>query len=136
MQLFKQPSMAPTRSDIYSCFLVNNFLTHVVVGAGLLLNRWEDLPPTTNQAMHALATTYFGKMHHDDELIRYGGIWYGKALTGLSNDLGQADSAWSTSVLLSTVALTLYEVSTSYYITNLATRTNDPHELWPLRHMM
>ena len=109
-QFVMQPSIAPSRSDMYSAFLVNKFLTHVGVGAVPLLNAWNKLSPTTNDAVHALAISYFGKMHHDKELLQRGSVSYGKALASLSKDLAKVDAASSTSVLLSTFALTLYEV--------------------------
>lgn len=58
----------------------------------------------------ALAMAFYGRLHRQDEICQQGAVWYGKALRKLSRDLTDPNHVWSTSIVLSTATLAMYEV--------------------------
>ena len=53
---------------------------------------------------------FYGRLHRQDEICQQGAVWYGKALRKLSKDLTDPNHVWSTSIVLSTATLAMYEV--------------------------
>ncbi|MCJ1338537.1 hypothetical protein MMC09_003826 [Bachmanniomyces sp. S44760] len=81
------------------------------------VKRWvtDGLPangsPSMNPAaIKALATVYFGRKHHQDDLINQGAQHYSAALLNLSHDLQDPKSAYSQEVLDTSFILELYEI--------------------------
>lgn len=65
---------------------------------------------TTTQAVNALSSIYFGRMHHDINSINAGAISYGKTLPLLGRDL-KDPKAFTLSTLTNVLSLVIYEVS-------------------------
>lgn len=53
---------------------------------------------------------FYGRIHRQDEICQQGAVWYGKALRKLSRDLTDPNLVFSTSIVLSTATLAMYEV--------------------------
>jgi hypothetical protein len=61
--------------------------------------------------IHALATMYFGRVHHQKYITARGQDLYGQALISLNHDLQDTQSGLSLSVVTSAMVLELYEVN-------------------------
>lgn len=100
------------KQSIYYAFLVQKLLRHLDVGRKSILPAWDlgEISPTTEDCTKALALAFYGKYHQQPDIVQQGSVWYSKALSQLKQDLYDDQNALSISVLLSTIALTLYEV--------------------------
>lgn len=108
-------SLAAFQQPICVTFLVQNFLGHLDTGRKSLLPAWDvdNVSGTARASVNALALAFFGKAHHDQDIVLQGANCYGKALLKLAQDLDDRDAKWSPSVLLSSILLARYELVAS-----------------------
>lgn len=101
------------KETIYYTFLIHNLLRHLDIGRKSLLPAWDldDISGTTKDCTIALALAFYGRFHHQEDVSRQGAVCYGMALLELTQDLNDKHTSRSVSVLLSTIALFLYEVN-------------------------
>lgn len=115
MRIPFQLNLSAFQAPICVTFLVQNFLGHLDTGRKSLIPAWDvnNVSGTARDSVNALALTFFGKFHHQQNIIIQGVESYGKALRKLSNDLQDKDAMWSSSVLLSSILLARYELVAS-----------------------
>ena len=108
-------SLAAFQAPICVTFLVQNFLGHLDTGRKSLLPAWDvdNVSGTARESVNALAMAFFGKAHHQQNIVQEGAECYGKALRKLANDLNDSNAMWSSSVLLSSILLARYELVAS-----------------------
>ena len=108
-------NLSAFQAPICVTFLIQNFLGHLDTGKKSLLPAWDvnNVSGTARDSVNALALTFFGKVHRQQNLIYQGGESYGKALRKLSHDLQDQNAMWSSSVLLSSILLARYELVAS-----------------------
>lgn len=108
-------NLAAFQAPICVTFLVQNFLGHLDTGRKSLLPAWDvdNVSGTARDSVHALALAFFGKAHHQQNIVLQGADWYGKALRKLAHDLNDQNAMWSSSVLLSSILLARYELVAS-----------------------
>ena len=119
---FDQSSPVPTELDLSAfqepicvTFLVQNFLGQLDTGRKSLLPAWDvdNVAGTARSSINALALAFFGKAHHQQNIIDQGSDCYRKALRKLAHDLHDPQAMWSPSVLLSSILLARYELVAS-----------------------
>ena len=117
-----QTSPVPTGLDLSAfqepiclTFLVQNFLGQLDTGRKSLLPAWDvdNVAGTARTSINALALAFFGKAHHQQNIVDQGGDCYRKALRKLAHDLYDPHAMWSPSVLLSSILLARYELVAS-----------------------
>lgn len=108
-------SLAASKEPICVTFLVQNFLGHLDTGRKSLLPAWnvDNVSGTARDSVNALALAFFGKAHHQENIVQQGRQYYGKALRKLKDDLDNPNAIWSSSVLLSSMLLARYELVAS-----------------------
>lgn len=108
-------SLSAFQAPICVTFLVQNFLGHLDTGRKSLLPAWDvnNVSGTARVSVIALALTFFGKAHHQQNIIEQGADCYGKALLKLRHNLFDPNAMWSSSVLLSAILLARYELVAS-----------------------
>lgn len=108
-------SLSAFQEPICVTFLVQNFLGHLDTGRKSLLPAWDvnHVSGTARDSVNALALAFFGKAHHQQDIVVQGAECYGKALLKLRDDLDDHDAMWSSSVLLSSILLARYELVAS-----------------------
>ena len=108
-------TLAAFKEPICVTFLVQNFLGHLDTGNKSLLPAWDvnNVSGTARDSVHALALAFFGKAHHEENIVHQGAECYGKALLKLAHDLNDRNAQWSPSVLLSSILLARYELVAS-----------------------
>ncbi|KAM0801625.1 hypothetical protein BDR22DRAFT_820731 [Usnea florida] len=108
-------SLAAFKEPVCVTFLVQNFLGHLDTGNKSLLPAWDvnNVSGTARDSVHALALAFFGKAHHDENIVHQGAECYGKALLKLAHDLNDNGLRRSPSVLLSSILLARYELVAS-----------------------
>ena len=108
-------SLAAFKEPVCVTFLVQNFLGHLDTGNKSLLPAWDvnNVSGTARNSVHALALAFFGKAHHDENIVHQGAESYGKALLKLAHDLNDTNLRRSPSVLLSSILLARYELVAS-----------------------
>ena len=113
-------SISSFKSSIFFLFLEQNLLQHLEAGRKSILDVWEsdDVSLTVGECTKALAFAFYGKYHQCTDILEQAAVIYSRALRRLKRDLTDPDEAWSTSVIVSTIALILYEVR--YQLTNKA----------------
>lgn len=99
------------QDNVYHTYLVENFLKHIQIGRGSFVSAWESRSSTTEHSVGALAAAFYGRVQHQQRVSQQGAVLYGQALAKLAHDLNSNDTVWSVSVLLSIIALAVYEVS-------------------------
>lgn len=105
-------SLSAFQEPICVTFLVQNFLGHLDTGRKSLLPAWDvdNVSGTARDSVNALALAFFGKAHHQQNIVLQGAECYGKALFKLRHDLNDSNARWSPSVLLSSILLARYEL--------------------------
>ena len=108
-------SHAAFQEPICVTFLVQKFLGHLDTGRQSLLPAWnvDNVSGTARDSVNALALAFFGKAHHQQNIVIQGAECYGKALIKLARDLDDPNAKWSGSVLLSCILLARYELVAS-----------------------
>lgn len=108
-------NLSAFQAPICVTFLVQNFLGHLDTGRKSLLPAWDvdNVSGTARDSVYALALAFFGKAHHQQNIVHQGAERYGKALLKLSHDLNDPNAMWSSSVLLSSILLARYELVAS-----------------------
>ena len=108
-------NLSAFQEQISVTFLVQNFLGHLDTGRKSLLPAWDvnNVSGTARSSVHALALAFFGKAHHQQNIVDQGADCYGKALRKLRDDLNDEQAMWSSSVLLSSILLARYELVAS-----------------------
>ena len=108
-------NLSAFQAPICVTFLVQNFLGHLDTGRKSLLPAWDvdNVSGTARASVYALALAFFGKAHHQQNIVHQGADCYGKALLKLSHDLNDQNAMWSSSVLLSSILLARYELVAS-----------------------
>lgn len=106
---------AAFQEPICVTFLVQKFLMHLDTGKKSLLPAWnvDNVSGTARDSVNALALAFFGKAHHQHNIVYQGAECYGKALIKLAHDLDDPNAKWSASVLLSCILLARYELVAS-----------------------
>lgn len=77
-----------------------------------VLYRSEDPAGLSMTSLRALATTYFGKVHGQTDLMRRGGVFYTQALQGLRVQLQSPDQALEPDLLVAILCLGIHELVT------------------------
>ncbi len=108
-------NLSAFQAPICVTFLVQNFLGHLDTGRKSLLPAWDvdNVSGTARDSVNALALAFFGKAHHQQNIVEQGANCYGKALRKLAYDLNDQNAMWSSSVLLSSILLARYELVAS-----------------------
>ena len=108
-------SLAAFQEPICVTFLVQNFLGHLDTGNKSLMPAWDvnNVSGTARDSIHALALAFYGKAHHEENIVHQGAECYGKALLKLAHDLDDNKARRSSSVLLSSILLARYELVAS-----------------------
>ena len=108
-------SLAAFQEPICVTFLVQNFLGHLDTGNNSLMPAWDvnNVSGTARDSVHALALAFYGKAHHEENIVHQGAECYGKALLKLAHDLNDTKLQRSSSVLLSSILLARYELVAS-----------------------
>ncbi|CAD6575614.1 MAG: hypothetical protein ASARMPREDX12_007393 [Alectoria sarmentosa] len=108
-------NLSAFQAPICVTFLVQNFLGHLDTGRKSLLPAWDvdNVSGTARYSINALALAFYGKAHHQQNIIQQGAECYGKALLKLAHDLHDRNAMWSSSVLLSSILLARYELVAS-----------------------
>lgn len=102
--------LSPFQDNIQATFLIANYLSRSPFGRKTVLETWHTISPLDCPSRRALEATFFGRVHHRQDICETGSLWYGKALRKLARDLGDPEKMWSVSLLRSTVILTMHEV--------------------------
>lgn len=108
-------SLTAFQEPICVTFLVQNFLGHLDTGNKSLMPAWDvnNVSGTARESVHALALAFYGKAHHEENIVHQGAECYGKALLKLAHDLNDKKAQRSSSVLLSSILLARYELVAS-----------------------
>ena len=108
-------SLLAFQTPICVTFLVQNFLGHLDTGKKSLLPAWDvdNVSGTARESVCALALAFFGKAHHQPNIIDQGRGCYVNALKKLRHDLFDPNAMWSSPVLLSSILLARYELVSS-----------------------
>lgn len=108
-------NLSAFQAPICVTFLVQNFLGHLDTGRKSLLPAWDvdNVSGTARDSVYALALAFYGKAHHQQNIVHQGADRYGKALQKLAHDLNDPNAMWSSSVLLSSILLARYELVAS-----------------------
>ena len=106
-------SIATFQVSVFYIFLPEKLLRHLEIGRRSILAAWDssDVSYTLRDSTKALAFAFYGKYHHCTDTAEQGSVIYSRALLRLKQDLDDGDRARSRSVMVSTIALILYEVS-------------------------
>ena len=115
LQLPSEMPVVAFQAPICVTFLVQNFLGHLDTGRKSLMPAWDvnTVSGTARDSVTALALAFFGKAHHQQDILDQGAECYGKALLKLAHDLNDEKAMWSSSVLLSSILLARYELVAS-----------------------
>lgn len=95
---------------------VSFLLSNIFAGMDPYTDPWmkrqaEDTTSVTAQSsILALSKVYFGRMHHQQNIVKQGFLQYGEALQNLNKDLRDEEKAWTLSTLTSAMTLGIYEV--------------------------
>lgn len=99
--------------NIYVSYMLSNLFLGIPITTPL----WPHHPQAEDSAsvsgtisLHALATMYFGRVHHQNFITVRGQALYGQALLSLNRDLQDTQGGLSLSVVISAMVLELYEV--------------------------
>lgn len=113
-------NLSAFQKDIYVSFLLSKFAFHSALPETWMRTQAKDSTSLTAQhSLLALSSIYFGRIHHLEDVLKQGFLWYGNALRCLSNDLQDSEKARSLSTLSSATMLQIYEVRYHHPLTQL-----------------
>jgi hypothetical protein len=77
-----------------------------------LFQRTEDQAALSFTSVRALATTYFAKVNHNNELMRKGAVFYSRALRALQSDLEDPNLVLEDDLIVAIICMSIYEMVT------------------------
>ncbi|KAL9080290.1 MAG: hypothetical protein Q9157_000940 [Trypethelium eluteriae] len=114
-------SLAGFANDLYCSFLINSYWASSASDDYAATNRTWFIAcltkgrahPTSYLALQALAMAYFGRKHHQHQIVFNSSALYGRALRALSGDIQNPDKVRSFDTLAAVTSLSLFEYCAS-----------------------
>jgi hypothetical protein len=99
------------KDNIYISFLLSSLFLGPSVPMSLMRMQAQDTTSLAQLSIRALSLAYFGRIHHQKDIMDQGVLIYGKALRHLNEVLQDYEKACSLTILSSVLTLEAYEVS-------------------------
>lgn len=112
--LRREPDMSSFRHTISQQYLMEHFLAKIGQDNSSLYNTLSNLSMSTMHSIGALTSAFFGRIHGQIDMRQKAAVHYGQALRYLAKDLSDPKTAWSVSILYSTITLAYYEVGSCF----------------------